>query len=438
MRVLVIGSGGREHAMCWALAKGPEVQAIYAAPGNPGMAELGRTFPVRVDDVAGIVRCADELAPDLVVIGPETPLALGVVDALMAAGHRAFGPSAAASRIESSKAFAKAVMDRAGVPTAGYQVFDNADAARAAALEWGGPLVVKLDGLAAGKGVIVADSPEGGAQAVDELAAGAVAAGAATGASGATADGGQPRFILEERLSGYEVSVFAVSDGLNIRMLIPAQDHKRAFDGDVGPNTGGMGAVAPVPSLTAKQLHEVADTIMAPIIGQLADEGSPFTGVLFAGLMMTEHGPKVLEFNCRLGDPETQAVLPLLRTPFVEVVDAACQPGGLTGAAEIEFEPAAAACVVMAAPGYPGRVTSGQEITLPSRAALGDDATVFHAGTAMKYGKLVAAGGRVVAVTSVGSDLAAARRRAYEVVEQIKFDGAHYRRDIGARADARG
>lgn len=433
MRVLVIGSGGREHAICWALAKGPEVEAIYAAPGNPGMAELGRVIPVRADDIPGIVRCANELAPDLTVVGPEAPLALGAVDALEAAGHRAFGPSAAAARIESSKTFAKAVMDRAGVPTARYEVFESAGAARVAALAWGGPVVVKLDGLAAGKGVIVADSPEEGALAVDELAG--VDAGAGLGAG--VAAGGRGRFILEERLSGYEVSVFAVSDGWNIRMMLPAQDHKRAFDGDAGPNTGGMGAVAPVPGLTAQQLREVADTIMAPTIGQLAADGSPFAGVLFAGLMMTQHGPKVLEFNCRLGDPETQALLPLLRTPFVEIASAACQPGGLTGAGEIEFRPAAAACVVIAAPGYPGKALTGQEISLPGQAALGDDAVLFHAGTAMKYGRLVSAGGRVAAITGTGPNLDAARRRAYDAVGQVTFEGAHYRTDIGARAGFR-
>ncbi len=422
MRVLVIGSGGREHAICWALAKGPEVEAIYAAPGNPGMAELARIIPVKADDIQGIVRCANELAPDLTVIGPEVPLALGVVDALAAAGHRAFGPGAAAARIESSKSFAKAVMDRAGVPTARYEVLEGAAAARAAALEWGGPVVVKLDGLAAGKGVVVADSPGEGALAVDELAA---AAGAA-----------EPRFILEERLSGYEVSAFAVSDGANIKMLLPAQDHKRAFDGDAGPNTGGMGAVAPVPRVTAEQLREIGEGIMAPTIGQLAAEGAPFVGVLFAGLMITDDGPRVLEFNCRLGDPETQAVLPLLRTPFVEVVDAACQPGGLAGGGDLEFAPAAAACVVVAAPGYPGQVTTGQELVLPRHAELGDDALLFHSGTAMRYGRLVAAGGRVVSVTGIGSDLDAARHRAYDAVRKIGFPGSHYRMDIGARAGA--
>lgn len=414
MDVLIIGSGGREHAIAWKAAQSPNVDRIYVAPGNPGIGEHAELIPVKATDIDGIVSYAKELRPDLTIVGPEMPLSLGVADALLSHGLAVFGPSRAAARIESSKAFSKDLMTRAGVPTAGYEVFHDADAARDAARSWGGPLVVKLDGLAAGKGVVVADSPEMAAAAVDELAA--------MGGNGA-------RFILEERLSGFEVSVFGISDGTDVQVLLPAQDHKRAYDGDRGPNTGGMGAVAPVTGFSDDDLARVGDTVLLPTIRQLAHDGTPFVGVLFAGLMMTGDGPKVLEFNCRFGDPETEAILPLLETDLIELAKAACR--GELSRMKVEFKPKHSVCVVMASPGYPAAPRTGQEIVLPPKESLPDDVTIFHAGTAFADGKLVSAGGRVLAVTAVGDGFEDARRSAYNAVEAIKFKGSHYRGDIG-------
>lgn len=399
---------------------------MYTAPGNPGIATVAQLAPVAANDIQGIVDLADQLRPGMVVVGPEAPLAMGAVDALAARGHAAFGPTRAAARIEWSKAFAKELMMRAGVPTARYEVYEDPEEAQAAASSWGGPVVVKLDGLAAGKGVIVADSPADGVEAVRELAAYSAQAAPGGAAHGA------PRFILEEKLEGYEVSVFGISDGRHVVPLVPAQDHKRAYDGDEGPNTGGMGAVAPVPRLSAEEFATIASTVLEPAIRQLADEGIPFVGTLFAGLMITAEGPKVLEFNCRFGDPETQAVLPLMRADFAELVEAACR-GGLDGMT-VEFERKYSACVVMAASGYPERVVTGQPIVLPDAAALGDDTLLFHAGTALREGQLVTAGGRVLAVTAIGDDLEEARGRAYSAVHRIQFDGAHFRTDIGRAA----
>ena len=457
--VLVVGSGGREHAIVWKFAQSPRTGRIVAAPGNPGIGRLAACMPVAATDVPGLVRLAREAECSLVVVGPEAPLAAGLADALRDQGIAVFGPSAAAARIESSKHHAKGVMARAGIPTAYCEAFTDLgrarDAARAVAREAGG-VVVKLDCLAAGKGVVVAGSPEEAASAVDEL--------------GAVGDGRGCKILLEERLVGPEASVMCLSDGIDIWVLPPARDHKRALDGDRGPNTGGMGAVAPASLATraigadsGAMLATIERTILRPAIAQMAVEGTPFVGALFAGLMLTSEGPKVLEFNCRLGDPETQAVLPLVDVDLLELVEAAChgQLGGMRAVADQGEDSGArtspstspgrsgqapavgsdaalngmscqlhSTCVVMASPGYPGPPKTGIQISIPDPLPAG--VTLFHAGTALDDGQLVSAGGRVLDVVAVASSAAESRQLAYDAVERIGFEGAHYRRDIGA------
>jgi len=444
--VLVVGSGGREHAIAWRLAQSPRIGRIVAAPGNPGIGRLAACAPVRTTDVAGLVRLARETECRLVVVGPEAPLAAGLADAMRKEGIMVFGPSAAAARIESSKHYAKGVMDRAGIPTARCEAFTDLDrardAARAIAQEAGG-VVVKLDCLAAGKGVVVAGSPQEAAQAVDEL--------------GAMGGGQGCKILVEERLVGPEASIMCLSDGADIWVLPPARDHKRALDGDQGPNTGGMGAIAPAPLVTEAMsadraiLADIERTILRPAIDQMAAEGAPFVGALFAGLMLTSEGPKVLEFNCRLGDPETQAVLPLVDLDLLDLVEAACHGrlgrmgvGAGVGEGVRSGSPAAdsgagssgvhcdlySTCVVMASPGYPGPHRTGIPISIPD--PLPEGVVVFHAGTALDGDRLVSAGGRVLGVVGVASGAAKSRQLAYDAVGCIGFEGAHYRRDIGA------
>lgn len=418
--VLVVGAGGREHAIAWKLAASSRVRRVFAAPGNPGIGRVAQCVPIAATDIGGIVRFVRESGCRYTVVGPELPLSLGLADALREQGFAVFGPDAGAARIESSKSYGKSLMDRAGIPTAAYEVFDEPSRAREAAMwaarESGNGVVVKLDGLAAGKGVVVADTPEEAGRAVDALASGA------HGESSA-------RIIVEERLVGEEASVMCVSDGSAVCMLAPARDHKRSLDGDEGPNTGGMGAVAPV---DMPDLPWIREAILQPAIAQLAADGHPFVGVLFAGLMLTANGPRVLEFNCRMGDPETQAVLPLLESDITDLIEAACH-GGLNPDLP-SFRCSHSVCVVMASPGYPGDHPVGIPIQIPARLERGDgDSVVFHAGTAMLDGQLVSSGGRVLGVTALGDDLSCARAKAYTAVEAIKFDGAHYRRDIGMR-----
>ena len=456
--VLVVGSGGREHAIVWKLAKSPRIGRIVAAPGNPGIGRLAACAPVGATDVPGLVRLAREAECSLVVVGPEAPLAAGLADAMRSAGITVFGPSAAAARIESSKHYAKGIMARAGIPTAHCEAFTDTgrarDAARAIAQEAGG-VVVKLDCLAAGKGVVVAGNPGEAARAVDEL--------------GAMGGGRGCKILLEDRLVGPEASVMCLSDGVDIWVLPPARDHKRALDGDRGPNTGGMGAVAPASLVAGATEADIERTILRPAINQMAAEGTPFVGALFAGLMLTSEGPKVLEFNCRLGDPETQAALPLVDMDLLDLVEAAChgQLGrvgartaagsdagassdtGASSGAGRSSQPATAlatagsdaassgvscglysTCVVMASPGYPGPHKTGIPISIPDPLPVG--VTLFHAGTALDDGQLVSAGGRVIDVVGVASSAAESRQLAYDAVERIWFEGAHYRRDIGA------
>ncbi len=412
MKVLLVGSGGREHALAWKLAQSPLLTQLLIAPGNPGTALLGRNIPVDSSATALLVDVARRERVDLVVVGPEAPLAAGLADACLAAGIPVFGPTAAAARIESSKAFAKELMQRAGVPTAAAQVFDDPAAAAAFVRASGRPWVVKADGLAAGKGVVVAES-------VDETLA-------AIAALGHTVAGA--RLVLEERLHGREVSLIALCDGERLLPLPAAQDHKRLGDGDTGPNTGGMGAFAPSPFLAPELREEIVRQVMQPVVRALVDEGTPFRGALYAGLILTEEGPRVLEFNARFGDPETQAIMPLIEGDLLAALHA-CAAGRLDPAM-LGQKAGATACIVLAAAGYPGPPRYGDPIS----GIEGVDepgVLIFHAGTAWDGGHLVTCGGRVLGITGMGRDLRAALRRAYGVVELISFPGMQFRRDIG-------
>jgi phosphoribosylamine--glycine ligase len=399
MKVLVVGSGGREHALAWGLSRSPRLSELHAAPGNPGIAALASCHPVRMDDQASLVPLAGELGVDLVVVGPEAPLVAGLADELRHRGIAVFGPGAAAARIEGSKAFSKELMDAAGVPTARTLAAPRP------------PCVVKADGLAAGKGVWVCRTQA-------ELEAGLGAAEAL----------GQP-FHVEELLEGEEVSIFAVSDGLHAVPLPAAQDYKRIGDGDEGPNTGGMGSYSPVPRLSDTEVAELTDAVCTPIVTELARRGSPFAGVLFAGVMLTEGGPRVLEYNCRFGDPETQSLVPRLEGDLLELLWAAAT--GRLDRAEIAASERAAVTLVLAAGEYPARGDTGSAIT-GIEAAEAAGALVFHAGTALHDGRLVTNGGRILNVTALGDSIAEARAAAYDAAEHIDFPGMRFRTDIAA------
>ncbi len=413
MKILLLGSGAREHALLLALLHDPEVSEVVCAPGNAGTEALAPARPVDVTDVAAMVALAREVAADLVVVGPEIPLVAGVVDALSAAGVEAFGPTAAAAQIEGSKAFAKDVMTAAGVPTAAAMVFtdDNDCAAYLAGAT--PPYVVKADGLAAGKGVHVGSDL---AVAVDF-------------ARDALRDLGG-RVIVEEYLDGPEVSLFALTDGVTVRPLLPAQDFKRVGDGDTGPNTGGMGAYAPLPWLDAGVVDEVLASVLQPVVDEMAARGTPFRGLLYCGLAMTWRGPSVVEFNCRFGDPETQVVLALLETPLAGLLRA-CARGELATQPPLRWRDGAAVTVVVAAEGYPGAVASDDPVEV---GALPDGVTVLHAGTRRDGDVVVSSGGRVLSVTATGPDLASARASAYEGVDAVRLRGAHWRTDIAQAA----
>ncbi len=414
MNVLVLGSGGREHALVWKLAKSPERPRLFCAPGNPGTAALAENVPLLPGDPAQVVDFARTHQVDLVVVGPEGPLMAGVADLLQAAGVAVFGPVAGAARLEGSKAFAKEVMKAAGVPTADFQLFDTAAAAEAYARAKG-KVVVKADGLAAGKGVVVAEDAVQAVAGVRELFA--------LGEAG-------KRLVLEELLEGEEVSVIALCDGERYLLLPPAQDHKRVFDGDRGPNTGGMGAYVPAPFLDEEGLAQVGETVVAPTLRELARRGLPFRGALYAGLMLTREGPRVLEFNARFGDPETQVLMLQLEEDLLPLLDA-CARGRLEPRA-LKAPRAASFGVVLAAEGYPAKPRLGDVIRGLDRA--GADATVFHAGTVLDQGELKTAGGRVLTVCARAKTLAEARDQAYAAASQVQFRGMHLRRDIGARA----
>lgn len=423
MKVLVIGSGGREHTLVWKLAQSPRVEKIYAIPGNPGMAALAECVSgIYIADNEAIVRFAKDKAIDLVVVGPEMPLTNGIVDALQAAGVKAFGPSKAAARIEGSKAFSKELMKKYKIPTAKYEVFTDAEAARAYVRKEGAPIVVKADGLAAGKGVIVAMTLEEALAAVDDILC-----GHAFGSAGS-------RVVIEEFMEGEEASLLAFTDGETVVPMVSSQDHKRAYDGDAGPNTGGMGTYAPAPVVTPEVLRRVRAEILEPAVAAMRAEGCKYVGCLYAGLMITAEGPKVVEFNARFGDPETQVVLPLLDGDLAEIM-LACVDGALREEL-VRWKDEAAVCVVLAAGGYPASYRKG-DVICGLEAAAASGAVVFHAGTAAADGGIVTSGGRVLGVTAAAPSVAEAVKRAYAAVEMIHFDNCYYRKDIAYRAIAR-
>jgi len=421
MRVLVVGSGAREHALCWSLAASPLVKTVRCAPGNAGIARDAELVPIAAEAIDELVGYARAERVDLVVVGPERPLVLGLVDRLAEAGVRAVGPSAAAARLEGSKAFAKALCARHGIPTAAFRVFEAGEqaAARAFIEEHGAPVVVKADGLAAGKGVTVAATVEEAVAAVE------AAFGGAFGEAGA-------RVVIEEFLEGEEASLFALCDGRDALLLGTAQDHKRAFDGDRGPNTGGMGACSPAPPLTPAMVERVMAEIVRPTLAAMAAEGTPFRGILFAGLMIGVDGPKLVEFNVRMGDPECQVVLPRLMTDLGQLLLGAAD--GMLGRMSARLYPTHALGVVLATRGYPGPVQRGSELRGLEAAEATEGVLLFHAATRREDGRWLADGGRVLTVVGTGTSLAKARQRAYAAVDRIDWPEGYCRRDIGARA----
>ena len=431
MKILVVGSGGREHAIAWRLAQDAEGHELYCAPGNAGTAAVAANLPLKADDIVGIVAWAKSERPDLVVVGPEAPLVAGLVDALSAAGIVAFGPVAAGARIEGSKRFAKEVMDAAGVPTGKAETFTDAAKAKAALLSFGLPVVIKADGLAAGKGVIVAETKEQAEAAIDDMLV-----GNRFGAAGA-------EVLVEEFLHGEECSILAVVDGERAVLLPSSQDHKRVFDGDKGPNTGGMGAYSPAPVVTADKLPAIKEKIILPVLRELKKRGITYRGILYAGLMVNNansnpHGPlaksgsevNVVEFNARFGDPETEAVLPRLDGSFAQLLLHAAT--GALKDEDVVVKGESAATVIVASGGYPGDYEKGKEITGLAAAETG--AIVFHCGTKDADGRVLTSGGRVLSVTGLGADLRAAVDRAYARIGGISFEKMFYRRDIAHRA----
>ena len=424
MRVLVIGSGGREHALCWAIAASPLCDRLYAAPGNPGIAEHANCVPIGVMDFDRLLAFINSERIDFVVVGPEAPLVAGLADRLEAAGIAAFGPSAAAAALEGSKGFTKDLCAKYGIPTAAYRRFGDAAAARTYVSERGAPIVVKADGLAAGKGVTVAASVAEALAAVDEALV-----GHRFGNAGA-------EVVIEEFLEGEEASIFALVDGRHALLLASAQDHKRVGDGDTGPNTGGMGAYSPAPCVTPEIEARVRREIIEPTVQAMVKEGRPFKGVLYAGLMLTKDGPKLIEYNVRFGDPECQVLMPRLKSDLLPALIAARD--GVLDDFDLRWRDEAAVCVVLAAEGYPGEPRKGTEIRGLDRAAAGDAAvTIFHAGTRLEGGRLLADGGRVLNVVALGKDVAEAQRRAYAAVDRIDWPQGFCRRDIGWRAIGR-
>lgn len=419
-KVLVVGSGGREHALCWAIAKSPRLEKLYAAPGNAGIAGLAQCVDVAADDIDGLVAFAIESGIDFVVVGPETPLVAGLVDSLEEAGVKAFGPNAKAAQLEGSKGFMKDLCAKYGIPTAAYGRFNEPDAAKEFILRHHAPIVVKADGLAAGKGVILCRNENEAYAAIDHIMT--------ERAYGAAGD----EVVIEDFLDGEEASFFALVDGKRALPLISAQDHKAAYDGDEGPNTGGMGAFSPAPVVTGKMALTIMDRIITPTIEGMAAEGRPYKGVLYAGLMITDGEPCVLEYNVRFGDPECQPLMMLLKSDLLDALEA-CADGRLD-TITLEWHDDAALVVVMAALGYPGRYEKGSEIRGLEDALSLDGVTVFHAGTKAVKGSIVADGGRVLGVGARAPSVAKAQKRAYEAVDRINWPEGFCRRDIGWRA----
>jgi phosphoribosylamine--glycine ligase len=416
VKILVIGGGGREHALAWKLKQSSGVDQIFCAPGNAGTARLAENVAISVSDLPSLVRFAKENRVGLTVVGPDDPLAAGIVDLFLAEGLRIFGPSKAAARIESSKIFAKELMRKEGIPTARAGTFDRSDDAIRFCDELRFPIVIKADGLALGKGVVIAPDAESARSTIDDMMN-----------QGRFGEAGR-RVVVEEFLRGTECSLHALVDGKNYRLLESARDHKRALDGDVGPNTGGMGAFSPANNWSSKLQSQFEEEIMRPFLGGLLAEGITFRGLLYPGLMITEAGARVLEFNCRFGDPETQAILPRMKSDLLPVLEATID--GKIDNYSIEWDQRPAVTVVLASGGYPGNYETGKNISGLDEAAKLDRLQIFHAGTKQLNDEIVTAGGRVLAVTALGSTIAEARSRAYEAVARIHFENCHYRRDI--------
>ena len=414
MKVLVVGSGGREHAICWTLKKSSKVTELYCAPGNGGIGEIAVNVDIKATDIDGMVAWAKENRMDFVMVAPDDPLAMGMVDAMEAAGIRAFGPRANAAIVEGSKAFSKELMKKYGIPTAAYEIFTDQTEALRYVEEQGAPIVVKCDGLALGKGVVVAQTVEAAKEAVVNMME-----NKAFGEAGA-------KVVIEECMTGPEVTVLAFTDGKTIVPMPSSQDHKRAYDNDQGPNTGGMGAISPCPNYTPEHAKTCMETIFQPTIDALNAEGRTFKGVLYFGMMLTPSGPKVVEYNARFGDPECQAVLSLLETDLMEILEA-CVDGTLDQV-DVRFRDAASCCLVLASGGYPVSYEKGKEITGLDQVA---DAVVFHAGTKAQDGRFLTNGGRVLGITAVAPTLREAVDRAYAAAKPISFEKMHFRRDIG-------
>lgn len=424
MKILTVGGGGREHAIITALRRSPKVEKLYAAPGNGGISAIAECFPVKATDIEGIVELAKKLNPDYVFVAPDDPLVMGMVDALNEAGFKTFGPKANAAILEGSKVFSKALMKKYGIPTAEYETFTDADKAMAYIKEKNSyPAVIKCDGLALGKGVIIAENFEQAENAVKSMLL-----DGKFGKSGS-------EIVVEEYLTGPEVTVLAFTDGKTVKPMISSMDHKRAYDGDKGLNTGGMGTVAPNPLYTAEKQAECIEKIFLPTIRAMEKEGRPFKGCLYFGLMLTPKGAKVIEYNCRFGDPETQVVLPLLETDLVDIIEAVWEER--LSELDVKWSSKACACVVMASGGYPEKYETGKEIRGlddKGQCVKNKDAYVYHAGTKLENGKFFTSGGRVLGVTAVADNLKEALAKSYSAVREIDFDKAHYRKDIGKRA----
>jgi phosphoribosylamine---glycine ligase len=418
MNVLIVGGGGREHAIIWKLSQSPKVSKIYCAPGNAGIAQLAECVPIAATDIEALAEFAAKHQIDLTFVGPEDPLLLGIVNLFEERGLTVFGPKKEAAIIEGSKSFAKDLMKKYQIPTAAYETFTDYESALRYLRQVGAPIVIKADGLAAGKGVIVAMTLEEAEQALHDMMQDEV-----FGAAGATV-------VIEEFLQGEEMTLLSFVDGENVKPMETSQDHKAVFNGNQGPNTGGMGTYSPVSHIPQALVEQITEEIVKPAVAAMSAEGRPFQGILYTGLMLTEKGPKVIEFNARFGDPETQVILPRLKTDLLDIF-LACVSGGLDRL-ELEWNKQAAVCVIMASAGYPGPYKKGEVITGLDKKW--ENTVVFHSGTAEAAGQLVTNGGRVLGVTSIGDSIEAARSEVYDAVKQIHFEGAHYRTDIAASA----